>query len=48
MLNLLYPLMSLLQFVHIEIALLVREVLPLDASSDNFLVFIVHSQPWDI
>ena len=48
MLNLLYPLMSLLQFVHVEVALLVWEVLSLDASSDNFLVFIIHSQPWDI
>ena len=43
MLNLLDTLATTFELSHIEVALVVREVLPLDASAHNLLVLLVHS-----
>ena len=44
MLDVLDTLTSLLQLSHVEVTLFVGEVLPLDASPDDLLVFVIHAK----
>ena len=43
-----YSLLPIFEFLLIEVALVVREILLLDTSSDNASVFLIHANTWHV
>ena len=48
MFDLLDSVLAFVELLHVEVTLVVGEVLALDASLDNSLILIIHAQSWYI